>query len=166
VLLEASDLIARRIVFVGVRDKNRLYWKSRYPKESATWISHVEESALPSLLRAAFCLAQPSTAEGYGYPPLEAMGCGIPAVVSNIPVLFETTGSIALYADPHNPKSWIDRLNALEKDEFCKAQTEKGLKWVEPLKGPKGWQGHISDIEELVAERSFSNRKYEKENPI
>jgi glycosyltransferase involved in cell wall biosynthesis len=153
VLLEVSDLISRRIVFVGVRDKNRLYWKSRYPKESAIWISHVKESDLPSLLRAAFCLAQPSTAEGYGYPPLEAMGCGVPAVVSNIPVLFETTGSIALYSDPRDPRSWMESLNALEKDEVYKAQTEKGLKWVEPLKGPKGWQGHISDIQELLVER-------------
>jgi glycosyltransferase involved in cell wall biosynthesis len=154
VLLEVSDLISRRIVFIGVRDKNRLHWKSRYPKESAIWISHVKDSDLPSLLRAAFCLAQPSTAEGYGYPPLEAMACGVPAVVSNIPVLFETTGSIALYADPHNPRSWIEPFNVLERDEVYKAQTEKGLKWMEPLTGSKGWQGHISDIQELLAERN------------
>jgi glycosyltransferase involved in cell wall biosynthesis len=154
VLLEVADQISRRIVFVGVQDKNRPYWKSRYPKETATWISHVQEGDLPSLLRAAFCLSQPSTAEGYGYPPLEAMACSVPAVVSNIPVLFETTGSIALYADPHDPRSWIEPFNALERNEVYKAQTEKGLKWVEPLKGRKGWQGHLSDIEELLKERS------------
>jgi glycosyltransferase involved in cell wall biosynthesis len=154
IILIVADQISRRIVFVGTQDKNRLYWKSRYPNESATWISHVQEGDLPSLLRASFCLAQPSTAEGYGYPPLESMACGIPAVVSNIPVLFETTGSIALYAHPHDPRSWMESFNALERNEVYKAQVEKGLKWVEPLKGLKGWQGHISDIEELLVERN------------
>ena len=153
VLLEVADHISKRIVFVGAQEKNKLFWKSRYPNKSATWISHVQSPDLPSLTRAAFCLAQPSTAEGYGYPPLEAMACGVPAVVSNIPVLFETTGSIALYADPHDPRSWMESFNALERDEVYKAQVEKGLKWVEPLKGSKGWQGHISDIEELLSER-------------
>lgn len=154
VLLEGAEQISRKIVFVGVQDKNQQYWKSRYPNESATWITHVEEGDLPSLLRAAFCLAQPSTAEGYGYPPLEAVACGVPAVVSDIAVLLETTGSIAIYADPHDPTSWMEALSALEKDELYRAQVEKGLKWVEPLKGAKGWHGHISDIEALLKERS------------
>jgi hypothetical protein len=82
------------------------------------------------------------------------MACGVPAVVSNIPVLLETTGSVALYADPLDPRSWIKSISALEKQEVHKSQVEKGLKWVEPLRGAKGWQGHISDIQELLEGRS------------
>jgi glycosyltransferase involved in cell wall biosynthesis len=149
VLLQLAEKITRRLVFVGVQEKNQQYWKSRYPNEPANWISHVQEGDLPSVFRAAFCLAQPSTAEGYGYPPLEAMACGTPAVLSSIPVLLETTGSVALYADPHNPGAWIEALSNLEKDELYRSQVQKGLKWVEPLKGTKGWQVYIADIEEL-----------------
>lgn len=152
VLLDAADRISRRIVFAGVQENTRATWEAGRPKESAAWISHVEDGDLPALMRSAFCLAQPSTAEGYGYPPLEAMACGIPVVASDIPVLFETTGSVALYAAPHDPKPWIDTFADLERNEFRDVQREKGFRWVEPLKGPKGWQGHLSDIEELLAE--------------
>lgn len=151
VLLDLADRICRRMVFVGVPDKNRQYWKSLHSNKSAQWISHVEEAELPSLIRAAFCVAQPSTAEGYGYPPLEAMACGVPAVVSDIPVLRETTGGNALEANPHKPEAWIDSFNALEREEIYKNQVQKGLKWVAPLRGSKAWQGHISDIRELLA---------------
>jgi glycosyltransferase involved in cell wall biosynthesis len=153
VMLEVADQISRRILFVGVQDKNQQYWKSRYPNESATWISYVQDGDLPSLLRATFCLAQPSTAEGYGYPPLEAMACGTPVVVSSIPVLKETTGGNALTADPYDPRAWMEALNALEDKSVCQAQVEKGLKWVEPLRGRKGWQGHISDLKDLFERR-------------
>lgn len=154
VLLEAAGQITRRLVFVGVGEQNRKYWQSLYPRKATTWISHVQDEDLPSILRGAFCLAQPSTAEGYGYPPLEAMACGVPAVVSSIPVLLETTGSVAINSDPHDPKAWIESIGALERNELHNARVEKGLKWVEPLKGAKGWKGHISDIEELLAERN------------
>ncbi len=101
-------------------------------------------------MRGAFCLAQPSTAEGYGYPPLEAMACGVPAVVSNIPVLIETTGGNSLKADPNDYREWLQAFEALEKKDMYQNQIEKGLKWVQPLWGRRGWEGHISDIEELI----------------
>ncbi|MFC1820576.1 glycosyltransferase, partial [Thermodesulfobacteriota bacterium] len=93
----------------------------------------------------------PSTAEGYGYPPLEAMACGIPAIVSNIPVLKETTGLNALTADPSRPNAWEEAIEALGKNDIYENQREKGLQWVKQLRGRKGWQKHIEDIEELLS---------------
>lgn len=151
VLLEIMDQFKRQIIFAGVSTKNQAYWRSSYPEEKNIWISHVEDKDLPSIIRGAFCLAQPSQMEGYGYPPLEAMACGVPAVVSNIPVLLETTGGNALSANPENPKEWIEALSALEDINIYQSQRERGLKWVEPLKGQRGWKKHIEDIEELIS---------------
>jgi glycosyltransferase involved in cell wall biosynthesis len=149
-LLSLSRDIARKLVFVGVPRDNRRYWASANPNDSAIWIEHVSDSDILTLMRNAFCLAQPSTAEGYGYPPLEAMACGVPAVVSNIPVLVETTGGNAIAADTHHPREWVQAFQALEDKTQYQAHIEKGLKWVEPLKGQKGWRGNISDLEELL----------------
>lgn len=150
VLLAIADVIARQFVFVGVSEKNQRYWRLKYQSSTPRWISHVDDEELPALIRGAYCLAQPSMVEGYGYPPLEAMACGIPAVVSNIQVLRETTGGHALFADPSDSKPWLQAFETLERRGLYKSQAEKGLKWVEPLRGRKGWEKHVSDIEELL----------------
>jgi glycosyltransferase involved in cell wall biosynthesis len=150
VLLNIANSIPRDLVFVGVSEKSRKYWQSRYQNVQPRWIGHVKDEDLPAIIRAAFCLAQPSTAEGYAFPPLEAMACGVPALVSDIPVLRETTGGNSLYADPNNPKEWIDVFKSLDDHTTYQSQIEKGLKWIEPLSGTKGWQSHISDLAELL----------------
>lgn len=75
----------------------------KYPGSEAVWVEHISDKELPVIVKEVFCLAQPSTLEGYGYPPLEAIACGVPAVVSDIPVLLETTGGNALTADADDP---------------------------------------------------------------
>jgi glycosyltransferase involved in cell wall biosynthesis len=53
----------------------------------------VSPARLKELLGQAALLVQPSLYEGFGYPPLEAMVCGTPALISDIPVFKE------IYAD-------------------------------------------------------------------
>lgn len=153
VLLRIAGQLTRKVVFAGVTEERQLYWKTRFPSADATWIKFIPDEDLPVIIKGAFCLAQPSTAEGYGYPPLEAMACGMPAVVSNIPVLVETTGNNALIVSPDVPKAWLEAFNVLEDSAYYKDQVEKGLRWVESLRCRKGWKKHVSDIEELIRER-------------
>jgi glycosyltransferase involved in cell wall biosynthesis len=149
VLLKIADRLPRQIVVAGASEKAQMYWKERHPATAATWIRYVSDADLPSLLRGAFCLVQPSTAEGYGYPPLEAMACGIPTVISEIPVLKETTGNNAIAAESDKPEKWLETLRGLENEAFYHAQVERGLRWVEPLRGLKAWRSYVSDVEEL-----------------
>jgi len=150
VLLSIVPRISRRMVFAGVRAENQRHWKARFPQAEAVWIEHVPDEDLPVLMRSAFCLAQPSSAEGYGYPPIEAMACGIPAIVSDMPVLVETTGGNALMADPHEPPPWLRALEMLEDSGESRTQIEKGLKWTAQLRGRNAWRGHIEDIKRLL----------------
>jgi glycosyltransferase involved in cell wall biosynthesis len=150
VLLEIADQLPRQIVIAGVSSRNQMYWKARYPATAAAWIHYIPDEDLPSLLRGAFCLVQPSTAEGYGYPPLEAMACGIPAVVSNIPVLKETTGDNAIAVESCEPEKWLKTFRALETEAFYRDQVERGLRWVESIRGRKAWLSYVSDVEEIL----------------
>jgi glycosyltransferase involved in cell wall biosynthesis len=152
VLLNAAVHLERRLVFVGVSSKNQSYWEARCPGMASIWLEQIQDEDLPAILRNAFCLAHPSTAEGYGYPPLEAMACGVPAIISDIPVLRETTGDCAVAVNPYDPNSWYEALSHLENKSHYRIQVEKGLKWVKPLQGKQGWEKHLADIKELIGE--------------
>jgi glycosyltransferase involved in cell wall biosynthesis len=58
----------------------------------------VPEDRLVELYNAADVLLFPSFYEGYGWPPLEAMACGTPVVVSDAPSLAEVVGDAGLAA--------------------------------------------------------------------
>ena len=52
----------------------------------------------------------PSYFEGFGIPPLEALACGSPIIISNAASLPEIYGKCAHYIDPFNPDTDLDAL--------------------------------------------------------
>ncbi len=76
---------------------------------SASWPEHVKrlgyvtDGQLRALYSHAACFVYPSLYEGFGLPPLEAMMCGCPVVVSGAASLPEVCGDAAVYCDPHDP---------------------------------------------------------------
>lgn len=68
---------------------------------------------LVSLTRQATCFAFPSFNEGFGYPPLEALQCGAPCVISDIPVFRWIFGEAAVFVDPYDTETIADGIEAL-----------------------------------------------------
>lgn len=62
------------------------------------------QSVAPHEMRVLYSHAEafvfPSTAEGFGFPPLEAMSCGVPVVASDLPAHRWVLGDAALYCNP------------------------------------------------------------------
>jgi alpha-1,3-rhamnosyl/mannosyltransferase len=65
-----------------------------------------DEIALACLYSGAALLVQPSLAEGFGLPPLEAMACGVPVLSSDAGSLPEVLGDAAVYRPPADPAAW------------------------------------------------------------
>lgn len=61
---------------------------------------HINDGELIGLYKNAISFIYPSFYEGFGLPPLEAMACGCPAVVSNAASLPEVCMDAAYYIDP------------------------------------------------------------------
>lgn len=86
-------------------------------------MGHVDEPVLVSLYRGAAALVMPSLYEGFGLPPLEAMACGTPVVVSRRASLPEVCGEAALYVDqPDDVDAWCQALRAIVDDGALAAE--------------------------------------------
>ena len=63
-------------------------------------VGAVGDAQLRALYEGALALVFVSWYEGFGLPPLEAMGCGCPVLAARAAALPQTCGDAALYADP------------------------------------------------------------------
>lgn len=77
---------------------------------------YVSDEQLKALYEGASCFVYPSLYEGFGLPPLEAMACGTPVVVSAAASLPEVCRDAALYCDPHRPDDIARQIDRVMRD--------------------------------------------------
>jgi glycosyltransferase involved in cell wall biosynthesis len=73
--------------------------RARGIENRVTLLGPVPLVDMPSLYAGADCFVFPSLLESYGFPPLEAMACGVPVVSSNASVMPAVLGDAAAYVD-------------------------------------------------------------------
>jgi|YNPNPStandDraft_1061719.scaffolds.fasta_scaffold25275_3 glycosyltransferase involved in cell wall biosynthesis len=86
-----------------------------------SWVENVPYPDLPALYSGASLLCLPSFYEGFGLPPLEAMACGTPVVVSNRASLPEVVGDAGILVDPDDTASIADALYRVLADSALAA---------------------------------------------
>ena len=74
------------------------------------WLGSLDELDLIAIEQYADALLFPSVAEGFGYPPLEAMTCGCPVLSSKEGSLSEVCKEGALYFDAYNYKDIASKM--------------------------------------------------------
>ncbi|HTK75345.1 MAG TPA: glycosyltransferase [Gemmataceae bacterium] len=76
-------------------------------------LTGVDRPVLAALYRRAAAVLQPSEAEGFGIPVAEALACGAPVVASDLPVLREVGGDVAVYCPVADIPAWTDAVTRL-----------------------------------------------------
>jgi glycosyltransferase involved in cell wall biosynthesis len=79
-------------------------------------LDYVPDEDLPGLYSGAAVFAFPSLYEGFGFPVLEAMACGVPVVCANAASLPELAGDAALLVDPADTAALAAALDHLLAD--------------------------------------------------
>lgn len=106
--------LTAELVLVG-RGTERLQLPSRLAA-GVRQLGYVPDQDMPALYAEAVAVALISWYEGFGFPPLEALACGTPSIVSDLPIFRETLGRGALRVSPDNPSALADSLVRLERD--------------------------------------------------
>jgi glycosyltransferase involved in cell wall biosynthesis len=81
------------------------------------YTGRIDDSSLKSLYEGAKAFLYPSLYEGFGIPPLEAMSCGCPVLVSDIPPLLEVCADAAGYFNPRSVESIVAGLERAVCDD-------------------------------------------------
>jgi len=110
-----------------------------------------DDAQLAQLYANAEALLLPSHYEGFGLPPLEAMACGCPAVVSNLSSLPEVCGDAAIYVTPTDPGSIADGIHKILSDSQLRTELiEKGRQHAEQFTWERSAQKHIEVLEQTM----------------
>jgi glycosyltransferase involved in cell wall biosynthesis len=102
--------------------------KAEMAKARVIRLGFVSDEDLVAVYNLATVYCQPSFAEGFGLPVLEAMSCGTPVASSHSHSLPEIGGTAALYFDPHDIKQFKSILNQLLTDSQLRQKlSEEGI---------------------------------------
>jgi glycosyltransferase involved in cell wall biosynthesis len=144
----------RRLVLVGQRGwevENVVDMLDRCPGLRDTVIEHnaLPDIAMVPLLRGARALLLPSFAEGFGFPVIEALQLGVPALCSDIAALRETGGGVPEFLDPLDGLGWYQAIldYAAAESPRRAAQLARLAAWHPPR-----WDEYFAIVDRFIAE--------------
>jgi glycosyltransferase involved in cell wall biosynthesis len=85
-------------------------------------LRELPDDRLPAVYRAAGVLVLPSHYEGFGFPVLEAMGCGTPAVIADRASLPEIAGDAAVMVSPDDEEAMTAALAQVLSDTALRGE--------------------------------------------
>jgi len=133
-LIEAFSVLPTRL-----RDRHQMLFVGKMPEghvveyqakaklvglrsEELVFSGYVSDLELMQLYSACQLFVFPSLHEGFGLPPLEAMGCGAPVIASNVTSLPEVIGREDVLFNPHSVSSIATKMEQVLDDENFRAE--------------------------------------------
>ena len=91
----------------------------------------MDDREFRALYKGAYAFVSASLHEGFGLPGVEALGFGLPLLVSNTPVFNEIYDNAAIYFNPLDPEDIGEKMNLLVRDgRFYEQVSEKSLQTI------------------------------------
>jgi len=137
---------------IGWRTKGILELHRRLSlHESVKFLGYVPDEDLPALYNAATAFVYVSKDEGFGLPPLEAMSCGTPVLISDAESLREIAGDAALVASAADVDAIGEGLVKIAGDAGLRSDlAKKGLQRAQAYTWDKTARRLLSLFQELI----------------
>lgn len=140
-----------KLVLVGGYNKNvfaktNLFELSKN-RDDIVFTGYLSDEKLVEYYNKACLFVFPSFFEGFGIPPLEAMACGCPCVVSNAASLPEVCGDAAYYVNPYDVEDIARGIERVLTDENLRQDLiRKGFENIKRF----SWQDSARKIIKII----------------
>lgn len=151
-LIHSLGAAAPRLLIIGQRgwEADAVFKRldnSKELKDHVVELNRCSDADIAHHLGSARALLFPSIVEGYGLPLVEALGGGVPAIASDLPVFREIAGNAPDYLDPRDEAGWERAIleYATEGSAARQAQLQRIGSFTRPT-----WRAHFDRVEELL----------------
>lgn len=111
----------------------------------------IDDEDKPTVYNLASLFVYPSFFEGFGFPPLEAMKCGVPVIASNNSSLPEIVGKAGILIDPDKPDEIYRAMKEiLSNKDLQKKLRDRGLIQAQKFNWPKTAQDLLNLFEKML----------------
>lgn len=120
-------------------------------KSRISFLQNVTDREKYQLMKNAAVFLYPTLFEGFGFPPLEAMSCGCPVVVSNNSSLPEVCGDAAYYVNPADENQIANGIiDVLTNKDLKLRLIEKGLERIQLYSWNRTASDHLRIIKRIL----------------
>lgn len=128
-------------------------------EDDILFTEYIDDPDLCAVLSGALAFVFPSVYEGFGMPPLEAMACGTPVLVSDAASLPEVTGQSAVIVPPEDVRAMADGLELLYTDSALRERLRtEGLARAEQFSWKRSAEALYQVYEELLNDSETSGK--------
>jgi glycosyltransferase involved in cell wall biosynthesis len=160
-----GDKIDHNLVIVGDNKTNlqremKCAGLSAEIKKRVIFKQDIDEESKCALMMNASLLVFASLYEGFGLPPLEAMACGCPVIVSDNSSLPEVCGEAAYYVNPQNPSDIVEGIiKVLNNSTLRNELINNGLERAKQFSWTNSAKEHLNVLEHVIIHSSLPLEK-------
>jgi glycosyltransferase involved in cell wall biosynthesis len=111
-------------------------------RDGVVQLPRQDQRSVASLYRHAAAVMMPSEAEGFGLPVIEALACGSPVIVSDIPVFREIAADAVVYARLADVADWVAAVERVLADPLSGTDRAARLRHAARF----SWKTHADTI--------------------
>jgi len=150
-----KEIISHKLVVVGGKGwlNSEIYKviEEKQLQNNIIFTGYVPDKDLVVIYNLADLFVYPSFYEGFGFPVLEAMSCGVPVISSNTSSLPEVCGDAGIMVNPYDNEQLAETILKVLKDQFLRNKMiTEGLKQTKKFSWENTTKQTLSVFEELT----------------
>jgi glycosyltransferase involved in cell wall biosynthesis len=161
ILRDRGEVRAQLLIAGGYGWKNSEIYESvsraGLTEKEIKFLGYIPEEDLPLFFSGAKIFVFPSIYEGFGIPLIEAMGCGVPVVASNVSSIPEVLLGAGLLVSPRRPQEFADAIDSLIQNPSLREELiQRGTRRASEFRYENSAKQLLTIFEELGTETTVA----------